>query len=222
MLCVMDWFAIQIPWIVLTNRTVGAGYVGVLILDPSDNVISRDWENTLHRWPLSLTKFEGHTLAEILLVHHNATREVQSNRRLLGKRQYNTARMCVPQPPGKKIWGATEEHARMLSAVDCCPGHCCQLFPRPLLMSIWEHYFALPFNARKLIALSVFQTIQKNERTRSEMVIFEGRTICTRAWMNIFMISRAQYNRNKAESLMGVRSRDHGNTGTKKPRANTV
>ena len=36
------------------------------------------------------------------------------------------------------------------------------------------------------------------------------------------MISRAQYNRNKAESLMGVRSRDHGNTGTRKPRANTV
>jgi hypothetical protein len=50
----------------------------------------------------------------------------------------------------------------------------------------------------------------------------EGRTICTRAWMNIYMISRAQYNRNKAESLMGVRSRDHENTGTKKPKASTL
>ena len=40
--------------------------------------------------------------------------------------------------------------------------------------------------------------------------------------MNIYMISRAQYNRNKSESLMGVRFRDHGNTGSKKPRANTV
>ena len=98
------------------NRTLGAEGVGDLILNSSDNVISRDWENTLHHWPLSLTKFEGHTLAKILLVHHNATREVQSNRHLLGKRQYNTARMCAPRPPGKKNWGATEEHARILSA----------------------------------------------------------------------------------------------------------
>ena len=163
------------------NRILGAEDVGVIILNPSDNVILRDWENTLHCCPLSLTKFEGHTLAEILLVHHNATREVQSHRRLLGKRRYNTARMCAPRPHEKKIWSATEEHARMLSAVDCCPGHCCQVFPRPLLISIREHYFALPFNVRKLIALSVFQTIQKNKRTGNEMVILEGRTICTRA-----------------------------------------
>ena len=204
------------------NSILGAEDVGVIIMNPTDNVISRDWENTLHRWPLSLTKFEGHTLAEILLVHHNATRESQSHRRLLGKRQYNTANMCATRPAGKKIWGATEEHARMLSAVDCCSEHCCQVFPRPLLMSIRKHYFALPFNGRKLIAQSVFQTIQKHEQNGRDMVIVEGRTICIRAWMNIYMISRAQFNRNKAESLMGIRSRDHGNTGTTKPRANTV
>jgi hypothetical protein len=89
-------------------------------------------------------------------------------------------------------------------------------------MSIREHYFALPFNARKLIALSVFQSMQKQNYNGREIVIVEGRTICTRAWMHIYMILRAQYNRNKAESLMGVRSRNHGNTGTKKPRPHTV
>ena len=93
------------------NSILGAEDVGVFIMKPTGNVISLDWENTLHRWPLSLTKFEEHTLAEILLVHHNVTREVQSHRRLLGKRQYNTARLCPPRPLGKKIWGATEEHA---------------------------------------------------------------------------------------------------------------
>ena len=204
------------------NNILGDEDVGVIILNPTGNVISGDWENTLHRWPLSRTKFEGHTLAEILLVHHNATREDESRRRLLGKRQYNTARIIAPRPPGKRNWGATEEGARMLSTVDCCKEHCCQVFPRPLLMSIREHYFALPFNARKLIALSVFQSIQKQNYNGRETVIVEGRTICTRAWMHIYMISRAQYNRNKAESLMGVRSRDHGNTGTKKPRPHTV
>ena len=85
------------------NRILGAEDVGVIILNPTDNIISLDCENIPHRWPLSLTKFEGHTLAGILLVHHNATREVQSHRRLLEKRQYNTARMCAPRPPGKKI-----------------------------------------------------------------------------------------------------------------------
>ena len=204
------------------NNILGDEDVGVIILNPTGNVIPMDWENTLHRWPLSHTKYEGHTLAEILLVHHNATSEDAGRRRLLGKRRYNTVRVCAPRAPGKQIWGATEEGARMLSTVDCCTEHCCQLFPRPLLLSIREHYFALPFNARKLIALAVFQTIQKQEHSGRETVVVEGRTICTRAWMNIYMISRAQFNRNKADSLMGVRSRDHGNTGTKKPRAHTV
>ena len=204
------------------NNILGDEDVGVIILNPTGNVISRDWENTLHRWPLALTKFEGHTLAEILMAHHNATHEDTSRRRLLGKRRYNTARITAPRAPGKRIWGATEEGAQMLSTVDCCKEHCCQLFARPLLISIREHYFALPFNARKLIALAVFQTIHRQEHSGRETVVVEGRTVCTRAWMNIYMISRAQFNRNKTESLMGVRARDHGNTGTKKPRANTV
>jgi hypothetical protein len=68
------------------NHILGDEDVGVIILNPTGIVISIDWENTLHRWPLSLTKFEGHTLAEILWVHHNATREDESRRRLLGKR----------------------------------------------------------------------------------------------------------------------------------------
>ena len=138
------------------NSILGAEDVGVIIMNPTNNVISRDWENTLHRWPLSLTKFERDTLAEILLVHHSATREVQSHRYLLGKRQYNIVRMCAPQPPRRKIWVAIKEHARMLSAVDCCSERCCQVFLRPLLICIREHYFAFPLNARKLIALSVF------------------------------------------------------------------
>ena len=110
----------------------------------------------------------------------------------------------------------------MLSAVDCCSERCCQVFLGPLLISIQEQYFALPSNAWKLIAMSMFQTIQKHEHNAREMVIVEGGRICIRAWMNIYMISRAQFNRNKAESLMGVRSRDYGNTRTIKPRANTV
>jgi hypothetical protein len=78
------------------NNILGDEDVGVIILNATSNVISKDWENTLHRWPLSLTKFEGHTLAEILLVHHNATREDESRRRLLGKRRYNTVRIAAP------------------------------------------------------------------------------------------------------------------------------
>ena len=79
------------------NNILGIEDVGVIILNPTSNVISMNWENTLHCWPLSLTKFKGHTLAEILLVHHNVTREDESRRCLLGKRQYNTVRICAPR-----------------------------------------------------------------------------------------------------------------------------
>ena len=170
-------------------------------MNPTDNAISRDWENTLHRWPLSLTKFEGHTLAEMLLVYHNVTFKDDSHRRLLGKSQYNTVRICAPQAPWKKNWEATSEHAWMLPIVSCCKELCCQRFLRPLLINIREHYFALPFNARKLIALTVFQTIQKQEHSGRKTVIVEWRIICTCAWIKINMISRVQYNRNKGCKL---------------------
>ena len=51
--------------------------------------------------------------------------------------------------------------------------------------------------------------------TARKTVILKRKTICTRARMNVYMISRAQYNRNKTESFMGVRSWDHWNTRTK-------
>jgi len=70
--------------------------------------------------------------------------------------------------------------------------YCCQVIPRLLLISIWEHYFAKPFNARKLIALGVFQMIHKQEHNGREIVVVEAKTICTRAWMKIYMISKAQ------------------------------
>jgi len=95
------------------NNIFGDEDVGVIILNPTSSVILMDWRNTLHRWPLSLTKFKGHILAEILLVHHNATREDESRRRLLGKFRYNIVMICAPQAAGGKTWGATEEGARM-------------------------------------------------------------------------------------------------------------
>ena len=136
------------------NNILGDEDVGVIIMNPTDNVIR------IGRILYTTSPFHSPNLNDIHWRKYCWSIIMCPTKvRVIGTCLENantTLRGCVHLGHLGKTWGAIEEHAQMLSTVDCCSEHCCHVFPRPLLISIREHYFSLSFNAQKLIALLVF------------------------------------------------------------------
>ena len=74
---------------------------------------------------------------------------------------------------------------------------------------------------RKHRQLDVHKQIHRDANGK-EMITLEGFEVCPKAWTTIMGLHRSSYYRYKANALVGKRTEQHGNQGTKKPRMHTL
>ena len=63
----------------------------------------------------------------------------------------------------------------------------------------------------------MYRLVHRNAHGR-RMVTEEGINVCMRAWMHIFGVSEATFNRYEKQAKVNVEAREHGNTGLAKTR----
>ena len=74
---------------------------------------------------------------------------------------------------------------------------------------------------RKHRQLDVHKQIHRDADGK-EMIMLEGFEMCSKAWTTIMGLHRSSYYRYKADALVGKRTKQHGNQGTKKPQMHTL
>jgi hypothetical protein len=114
-----------------------------------------------------------------------------------------------------------DESIRLVSAKDCCEKKCCQFFPREKIKSLRQKMWLADFRMRSAKKLEVHRNVHIDTHG-NKVVTLENVEVCCTAWYTIHAVSKADFYRFRKYSLMGRRSRFHGNSGTKTPMEATL
>ena len=199
--------------------------VAVLIAESlSEHDIPSDWLFQLRSWHISRIFLNGASL----YVHEqmnlfNLASLASRCRSRVGTRVYESSRerRNSNKIPRKEALLSTKS-IRNVSSKSCCSKNYLQPFPRGKIEALRsEMYVEGGVYHRKHRQLDVHNQIHRDADGK-EMIMLEGMEVCPKAWTTIMGLHRSSYYRYKVDALIGKRTEQHGNLGTKKPWTHTL
>ena len=138
-------------------------------------------------------------------------------------RPYTSKSRNPPCPMSTKFVGLLrQQDINFVATRDCCLHRCAQTFPRENIRTLRERmYVGTSFQFRCHMKLDVHQQscIESDGR---KVVTLEGLDVCHNAWRHIMGVSESTFYRYAKYALGNMVAQLHGNSGLRKPRANTI
>jgi hypothetical protein len=202
----------------LGSSRVVVQIVDVLVVEERTS----NWMFTLHAWNIMHAFYDGASLYDHdqVVIYKKRLEESKSkaSRRLYEHNGWPKLAMRITK--AERL--LSTEDINLVSSHICCKLNCVQPFPRERILAIWNQMWRdSDVRLRTHMKLDVHRQFH-NDGNGNRVVTLEGINVCSRAWQLIMGVSRATFFRYAEAATSGLRARQHGNYGSKKPREHTV
>ena len=229
---------VPMPSGVIDGKVLGVANVGITVMEVYEKEYFLHYEG-LHSlptvaWPINLVKLtnDGRFLGDI--IREGADESDDDTQVLLRqdkpqKRAYHSLKRTKMDPNTKRLKEMEKrKNLRLIDATikytrssDCCLLKCCHDTSLEQICNLRENYYFSKFEDRGTYMMSLFQN-RTQEQIARHMMVLENRTVCAKAFYQIFGFSRSKYYQYSEAYQGGKNVGHHGNEGQVKTRVTTM
>ena len=183
-----------------------------------------EWRYSFVSWPMQRVFLDGTSLLHHIQCDTYNMWMLEQNRPVGGSnRRYSmSSRSAPPSVARYAQFLMTPPSINAVASNTCCSQNCIQYYPREKIKILrMRMYDKTKVRFRNHIKLDVHRQFHRSPEGR-RVVTLGGVDVCAFAWMCIMGVSSSTFYRHAEKAGAGHEAQDHGNSGLKKPRSNTV